>query len=487
MVRLTTLIALPALGALAVALLPRSREPWARWVAAVVSGVTLWLAAALAGRFVPGLHGVQLEEKAAWIPALGVSYHVGVDGLALSLLLLSALLSFLAILASWHTALRPRAYFSLLLLLESSLLGVFVALDYVLFYIFWEVVLVPMYFLIGIWGGPRREYAALKFFLYTLAGSVVMLVGILALYFAAGAQTFDILELARHGFSPTLQSWVFAAFFIGFAVKIPVFPLHTWLPDAHVEAPTAVSVLLAGALLKMGTYGLMRIALPTLPAGAAAFAPLVALLGVINILYGALAAMAQKDLKRMVAYSSISHMGFVVLGVAAGTSLSLAGAAFQMISHGLVSAGMFLLVGMVYERTHTRQIPDLKGLFLRVPVLAVLLGFVSFASLGLPGLSGFVGEFLTLVGSYTRLRALALAALPSLVITAGYLLWMMQRVLMGKDETAPPLPDLTCRELAALAPLVVLIVVLGVHPTPLMRLFDPVVNAVALHLQAGGL
>jgi NADH-quinone oxidoreductase subunit M len=482
---LSTAITLPSLGALAVVVLPRGREHLAKWVAAGTGLLTLLVTLAVAGAFQVGVAGMQLEERAPWIPSLGVSYHLGVDGLGLALLLLSALLSFVAVLGSWHVSLRPRAYFSLLLLLESSLLGVFVSLDYVLFYIFWEVVLVPMYFLIGIWGGPRREYAALKFFLYTLTGSVIMLVGVLTLYFASGATTFDMLELARVQYAPEVQKWVFLAFFFGFAVKVPIFPLHTWLPDAHVEAPTAVSVLLAGALLKMGTYGFVRISLPTLPLAAQHYAPLLAWLGVINILYGGLAAMAQSDLKRMVAYSSISHMGYVILGISAGTTLSLSGASFQMISHGLVAASMFLLVGMVYERTHTREIPGLRGLFLRVPTLAAVMAFASFASLGLPGLSGFVGEFLVLVGSYTKLRSFTLAALSGLVLGAGYLLWMMQRVLLGKDEEAASLPDLSWRELATLVPLGVLILTLGVNPGLLLRLFDPSLTALAAYLGGG--
>lgn len=483
---LSAVLVLPFVGALAVALLPRSRDGLARWTAAAASLLTLLAAVLAALGFAPGRTAMQLVEQVPWIPALGVSYHVGVDGLGLSLVLLSALLSFVAVIASWNIALQPRAYFSLLLLLDGSLLGVFTALDYVLFYVFWEVVLVPMYFLIGLWGGPRREYAALKFFLYTLAGSLIMLVGILTLYFAAGARTFDILELARQHYAPQLQWWVFLAFFVGFAVKVPVFPLHTWLPDAHVEAPTAVSVLLAGALLKMGTYGFVRISLPTLPLAARQFAPFMALLAVINIVYGALAAMAQSDLKRMVAYSSISHMGFVMLGLAAGTTLSLTGASFQMVSHGLVAGSMFLLVGMVYERTHTRQIPDLKGLLLRVPTVAVMLAFVSFASLGLPGLSGFVGEFLVLVGSFTRLRFYTLLSLSALLLGAGYLLWMMQRVLMGQDPEAPPLPDLSWREFVALAPLLVLILLLGIYPAALMHALNPAMTALAAYLGVGG-
>ena len=396
---LSLAIILPLLGSLCIAFLPKGKTKGYKVAALVVSLLTLLLVVVIGNQVDFSQSGVQLEEVLLWLPQYGVSYHLGVDGISYPLVFLSALLTVLAVLASWKVNYRAKAYFSLLMLLEAGLIGVFLALDYILFYIFWEVVLVPMYFLIGIWGGPRKEYAALKFFIYTLFGSVIMLVGILALFFAAGINSFNIIELTQITYSSHLQFWVFLAFFIGFAVKVPVFPFHTWLPDAHVEAPTAVSMLLAGILLKMGTYGFFRILLPTLPDASLSFAPILAVLGIINIIYGALAAMGQDDLKKMVAYSSISHMGYVLLGVAAMTPASLNGAVFQMFSHGIISALLFYSVGLIYERTHTRKISELGGLLVKIPAIGVVLAIAAFASLGLPGFSGFIAEFFVLMGA----------------------------------------------------------------------------------------
>ncbi|HHV54763.1 MAG TPA: NADH-quinone oxidoreductase subunit M [Firmicutes bacterium] len=493
---LTALIFLPLLGSLILLCLPRENHRALRGVATFFTAAELLISLLLVARFVPGQAGMQFTERYDWIPSLGISYHLGVDGVSLALLVLTALVTLLSAITSYSITERVKDFYVLLLLLETGMLGVFAALDYVLFYVFWELVLVPMYFLIGIWGGPRRQYAALKFFIYTLAGSVIMLVGILALYFGSGLGTFDMLALQEAGrsLSSHLQWWVFIAFFLGFAVKVPIFPFHTWLPDAHVEAPTGGSMLLAGILLKMGAYGFYRISLPTLPDATQAFAVTLATLGVINIVYGAFVAMAQQDLKRMVAYSSISHMGFVMLGLAAMTPRSLSGAVFVMLSHGLISPLMFFLVGTVlYERTHTRIIDELGGLYNRMPVAAVVLAFGIFANLGLPGLSGFVGEFATLLGSFDVFRTLVIAASLGLVITAAYHLWMMQRVLMGEANTVGGvglLPDISRRELLVAVPLMALILFLGVYPAPTFAFFNDAIlrlqNMVQLASLGGG-
>ncbi|MBE3576694.1 MAG: NADH-quinone oxidoreductase subunit M [Limnochordales bacterium] len=482
---LTALVFLPLVGSLLLLLLPQENKPALRGVATFFAAVELLLSLVLLARFAPSQAEMQFVEKYAWIPSLGISYHLGVDGVSLALVVMTALVTLLAAVASYSIQERVKLFYSLLLLLETGMLGVFVALDYILFYVFWELVLVPMYFLIGIWGGPRRQYAAIKFFIYTLAGSVIMLVGIIALYFSAGMGTFDIIELQQAGatLGSRLQWWIFLAFFLGFAVKVPIFPFHTWLPDAHVEAPTGGSMILAGVLLKMGTYGFYRISLPTLPDGAQAFALLLATLGVINIIYGALAAMAQKDLKRMVAYSSISHMGFVMLGLAAMTPRSISGAVFVMLSHGLISPLLFFLVGSVfYERTHTRMIDELGGLYNKMPLASVVMAFGIFANLGLPGLSGFVGEFATLLGSFDVFRTLVIVGSLGLIITAAYHLWMMQRVLMGEASSAGglgKLPDINRRELLVAVPLMALVLFLGVYPAPTFELF----NTAVLRLQ----
>jgi NADH-quinone oxidoreductase subunit M len=374
----------------------------------------------------------------------------------------------------------------MLMLLQVGMNGVFVALDLVLFYVFWELVLVPMYFLIAMWGGERRQYASIKFFIYTLAGSVFMLVGIIALYLTTG--TFDIVRLAGAEAGraiaavPGLAGWVFFAFFLGFAVKVPIWPLHTWLPDAHVEAPTAASVLLAGIMLKMGAYGFIRIALPILPQAAKAWAPWIAALAVISIVYGAAVAFAQKDVKKLIAYSSVSHMGFVMLGIASGTAAGLDGAVAVMFSHGLVTGLLFLMVGMVYDRTHTRQIADLSGLSSKVPVIGGIFAFASFASLGLPGLSGFVGEFLSLLGSWQSALVphwMTVIAAVGVLLAAAYMLWMVQRVILGEpSEAVSRIKDITGREIAYVVPVIALIVVVGVYWNSLLRFVDPAVQGI---------
>jgi NADH-quinone oxidoreductase subunit M len=475
---LTVIVFLPLAGSLLVALLGNARPNAARWTAALVAAADLALVGWLVARFDVGA-GMQFAEKVAWVPQVGITYHLAVDGLSLSMLALSALLSLLAVIGSWKTESKPATWFAMLLLLEVGMNGVFVAMDFVLFYVFWELVLVPMYFLIGTWGGPRREYAAIKFFLYTLFGSVFMLVGIIALYL--NTETFNILEMSGMGLDPTFQWWVFAAFFLGFAVKVPIFPLHTWLPDAHVEAPTAASVLLAGILLKMGSYGFLRVSLPILPEAAHQWSGFIAALAMISIVYGAAVAFAQTDMKKLVAYSSVSHMGFVMLGIASMTPEGLNGAAAVMFSHGVVTGMLFFLVGMVYERTHTRTIADVRGLAGRVPRAAGLLAFASFASLGLPGLSGFVGEFLSLLGAWKSdmWPGWVLGAAVGVLLAAAYMLWLVQRVVLGTpSEKVAGIGDLSVREVAVLVPLVALTLGVGIYWDALLRFTDPAVGAI---------
>ena len=477
---LSLIVFLPLAGAVVVALLPQGRSDLPKKVALGVTLVDLALTALIVVTFNAGDPIVQFVEKFTWVKQAGIQYYLGVDGISLPMLVLSSLLTVLAVLASWKFEDRPALYFAMLLLLEVGMNGVFCALDFVLFYVFWELVLVPMYFLIAIWGGERRQYAAMKFFLYTLLGSVFMLVGILALYLHPAGGTFDMIKLAATHLPVTFQWWVFAAFFLGFAVKVPIWPLHTWLPDAHVEAPTAASVLLAGILLKMGTYGFIRVSLPILPRAADSWSWFIAVLAAISIVYGAAVAFAQTDLKKLVAYSSVSHMGFVMLGIASGTVAGLDGAMAVNFSHGIVTGMLFLLVGMLYERTHTRQIPEISGVSNAMPVAAGMLAFASFASLGLPGLSGFVGEFLSLLGAWQSAlsRIVVVVSASGVLLAAAYMLWMVQRVVLGTPSTAVTgHTDLSRLEITILVPLVVLIVVVGVWWGSLLRFVDPAVRA----------
>jgi len=484
---LSAIIFLPLVGAVLAALFARSRPGSAKWIALAVTAADLVLATIALLRFdVDG--GFQMTERFDWVPQAGIQYFLTVDGISITLLALSALLTMLAVLASWKVDNKPGFYFTMILLLEVGMNGVFCAEDFVLFYVFWELVLVPMYFLIAVWGGPRRQYASIKFFLYTLFGSVFMLVGILALYLHPNGGTFDMLKLAESNLPAQFQWWVFGAFFLGFAVKVPVWPLHTWLPDAHVEAPTAGSVLLAGIMLKMGTYGFVRVSLPILPQAAEEWAWFIALLAMISIVYGAAVAFAQTDLKKLVAYSSVSHMGFVMLGIASGTAAGLNGAVAVMIAHGLITGMMFLLVGMVYERTHTRVIAEVAGLSKQVPVAGGLLAFASFASLGLPGLAGFPGEFLSLLGAWQSTLVphwMTIVSAVGVLFAAAYMLYMVQRVVMGEpSEKVSTITDLNRLEVGLLIPLVALIVVIGVYWSALLRYVDPAVNAILASMGA---
>jgi NADH-quinone oxidoreductase subunit M len=490
---LTVIVFLPLAGSLVAALLPKESAGAAKWVAAAVTAADLALASWLVARF-DVTRGYQFVVDVLWVPQAHIRYHMAVDGISITMLFLSCLLTFIAVLASWKIERKPATYFAMLLLLAVGMNGVFVALDFVLFYVFWELVLVPMYFLIAIWGGPRREYASMKFFLYTLFGSVFMLVGIIALYLYStmlGEPTFDIVRLAAlgHVLAPTVQWWLFLAFFLGFAVKVPIWPLHTWLPDAHVEAPTAGSVLLAGVMLKMGTYGFIRIALPILPIAVAkgapglpAWQPILAVLAVISIVYGAAVAFAQTDLKKLVAYSSVSHMGFVMLGIASLTAAGINGAVAVMFSHGLVTGLLFLMVGMVYERGHTRKIEDLSGLMPQVPRIGAVFAIASFASLGLPGLSGFVGEFLSLLGAWQSdiARWVVVGSAVGVLLAAAYMLWMVQRVILGDpSRTVAVMDDMTGLELATVLPLLALTFVVGIYWTSLLRFVDPAARMIA--------
>ncbi|HLF69832.1 MAG TPA: NADH-quinone oxidoreductase subunit M, partial [Actinomycetota bacterium] len=404
-------------------------------------------------------------------------YHLGIDGISLWLVLLTTLLMPLCVLASWKVTDRVKSFHLVLLVLETGILGVFLALDLLLFYVFWEGMLIPMYLLIGIWGYQRRVYAAVKFFLYTLTGSLLMLVGIVSLYFL-GPHTFDLTKLAQVHFAHSAQLWLFAAFFASFAIKIPIFPFHTWLPDAHTEAPTAGSVLLAGVLLKMGAYGFLRFSFPLFPEAVARFAPVMVVLGVIGIVYGGLVSIVQRDIKRLVAYSSVSHLGFVVLGIGVLNQIATSGSVLQMINHGLTTGALFLLIGMLYQRAHTRQISELGGVNRLMPVFGGLFLITSLASLGLPGLNGFVGEFLILNGSFTYSRPIAVIATSGVVLAAIYLLWAYERVFTGPanlphQERKSIWSDVSLREVLVVAPLVVMSFVIGIFPRPFLERIEP--------------
>jgi NADH-quinone oxidoreductase subunit M len=438
----------------------------------------------------------QFEQKFEWIPSLGVEYFFAIDGIALLLILLTNLVSLIAIYSS-YTAIdhRQKEYYVLLLLLQTGMLGVFCALDFFLFYVFWEVMLVPMYFLIGVWGGPRKLYAAIKFFLYTLAGSVLMLLSILGLYFfnsdgipflniegLGNPRTFDVLKFHEigHLIPPTLQFWLFLGFFFGFAIKVPMFPFHTWLPDAHTEAPTAGSVILAAVLLKMGTYGFVRFALPILPDATKQMIIPMVVLSIIGIIYGALVSMVQKDIKRLVAYSSVSHLGFVMLGLFALNPMGVAGSVLQMINHGISTGALFLLVGIIYERRHTRLISEYGGLAKQMPLYATLFLITALSSMGLPALNGFIGEFMILLGAANRSIVWAAFAGLGIILGAAYLLWLYQRVFWGPlDNPAnKALPDLDSRETWTLLPLVACMIWIGVYPKPFLEILDRPVNYV---------
>jgi len=486
----------PIAGALIIMFIPRERPAAIKAASILLSliplalSVWLWLAYRCGGAQFP--NGAQFKVDLAWIPSLGVNFLMGVDGISVPLLFLTTLLTTLSLIYSVIIEVRPKEYFWMFLLLETGMLGVFTSLDFVLFFVFWEISLVPMYFLIGIWGGPRKEYAAIKFFLYTMVGSMAMLLAILAMYFSpevtrlAGGHTFNMLLIAKAlpfaGNAP-VAALVFWGLFLGFAVKVPMFPFHTWLPDAHVEAPTAGSVILAGVLLKMGTYGFMRVLMPIMPGQFERFWWIIAIVSLIGIIYGAMVAMAQTDLKKLIAYSSVNHMGYVTLGCAvagsgalaseASKAMALNGAQMQVFSHGLITGALFLLVGVVYERAHTRDLGSFGGLGARVPVYAGMLIFCSLASLGLPGMTGFIAELSVLTGTYAASPLVAGLALIGIVVTAAYMLWMVQRVLLGPlNPKYEKMPDADTREIVSLAPLMALALFFGIIPGPILAIFD---------------
>ena len=470
----------PLIGAAVILLISKKNEDAIRWVANLTAFAGFLISIPLWFWFDPKGTDFQLIDRAAWIPSVGAEYFLGVDGLSTLLILLTTLMGFIAVLSSW-TAIteRVKEYYIFLLVLQTGMLGAFMSLDFLLFFLFWEVMLVPMYFLIGIWGSANRLYSAIKFFLYTLVGSVVMLLGILALYFAytdpaTGQHTFDITQFHRHGFDPTLQWWVFLAFFLGFAIKVPMFPFHTWLPDAHTDAPTAGSVILAAVLLKMGTYGFLRFSLPILPDASRHFVPMIILLSIVGIVYGALVALAQKDWKRLVAYSSVSHMAMVMLGMFALNPVGIEGSIVQQLNHGISTGALFLIVGIVYERRHTREISEYGGLSKVMPVYAAVFLIMTMSSIGLPTLNGFIGEFLILQGVFVANKVWAAFAASGVVLGAAYMLYLYQRTMFGKIENPKNerLADLSNREFATFAPLILLAVWIGLYPKPFLERLD---------------
>jgi len=480
---LSLLVILPAAAGLALLAVPRENSGALKGVTLTATLLTLLVSFKLYAGFSPAETGMQFQLNLPWLPSYGINYFIGIDGVSLLLIMLTALLMPVAVLASFsYIKEAQRGYYVCLLFLQTSMIGVFAALDLFLFYLFWEGMLIPMYFLIGVWGGPRRIYAALKFFIYTMAGSVLMLAAILwvvsAHHAVTGAWTFSIPALYEGALTPAAQFWLFAAFALAFAVKVPLFPFHTWLPDAHVEAPTAGSVLLAGVLLKMGVYGYMRLAVPLFPAAAAVFAPWLAALGVVGIIYGSLVAWSQRDMKKMVAYSSVAHMGVIVLGIMCLEPAAVSGAVLQMVNHGLSTGALFLLVGVLYERRHTRMIEDYGGLAKVMPGFAAVFMIVTLSSIGLPGLNGFVGEALILFGSFRVYPWLAAAAVSGVILSAVYMLGMYQEVVFGPVRHAEnkALPDLNAREWLYLLPILALIVLIGVCPNPVLRRAETAVN-----------
>jgi len=472
---LSLVLFLPLVGALLVLCVPARNVSAVKWLANGVSLAGFLLATPLWFWYNPKSPDFQFIERARWIPSIGAEYFLGVDGISTLLILLTTLMGFIAILSSWSAITeRVKEYYFTLLVLQTGMLGAFMSLDFLLFFLFWEVMLVPMYFLIGIWGSSNRLYSAIKFFLYTLAGSVVMLLGILALYFhnhsVTGIYTFDIVQLQRLSIPFDLQWWIFLAFFFGFAIKVPMFPFHTWLPDAHTDAPTAGSVILAAVLLKMGTYGFLRFSLPILPEATRHFVPVIAALCIVGIIYGALVALAQKDWKRLVAYSSVSHMAMVMLGMFALNPVGIAGSVIQQINHGISTGALFLLVGVVYERRHTREIAEYGGLSRVMPGFAAVFLVMTMSSIGLPTLNGFIGEFLILQGVFTKSWVWAGVAASGIVLGAAYMLSLYQRTMFGAvaNEKNQSLPDLSVREWATFVPLIGLAVWIGLYPAPFL-------------------
>jgi NADH-quinone oxidoreductase subunit M len=485
---LTTVLLLPALGALLLVLVPAGNRRALRLTALAVSTLTFIVSLWLLAGFDPASGDMQFVRDVEWIRVgdFSIHYHVGIDGISLFLVLLTTFLTPLSVLGSWSIERSLKGYMILMLLLETGMLGVFVALDLVLFYFFWEAQLIPMYFLIGVWGGERRIYAAVKFFLYTAFGSLLMLAALIILYFQAGSGTFNLVEITQRVADGTIhfgrlrELLLFSAFFLAFAIKVPLFPFHTWLPDAHVEAPTAGSVILAGVLLKMGTYGILRFCLPLFPNASVELAPLISILAIVGIIYGALVAMVQPDVKKLVAYSSVSHLGFVVLGIFAFNVPAISGATYQMLNHGVSTGALFLLVGMIYDRRHTRLIEHFGGIAHPMPVYASCFLVIALSSIGLPGLNGFVGEFLILQGTFLSSRTFAVVSATAVILAAVYMLWMYQRVFLGTVDRPEnrSLLDLNGRELLTILPLIVMAVWMGVASEGFFRRMDASVQKI---------
>ena len=501
---LSWLIWLPIIGMVAIAFIPREKEDVIKITAAATTGIQFLLTLVLWKNFDSGSGAMQFMERAEWIPSFNIAYILGVDGLSLPMVILTGLLCFLGIFVSWNINKAVKGYFALFLLLDTGIMGVFLSMDFFLFYIFWEVMLLPMYFLIGIWGGPQREYAAIKFFLYTLFGSVLLLVGILGLYFSCG-KTFDILELMQvapqalgdvmwWGMSAIKVIWVLL--FIGFAIKVPVFPFHTWLPLAHVEAPTAISVLLAGILLKLGVYGILRVNYGLMPDGVYWFSGALAFLGLINVIWGGLCALAQTDLKKLVAYSSVNHMGYALIGMAAVIAASeanglnlkaaqagLGGAVFQMFNHGTISAMLFILVGVIYERAHHREIEGFGGLAAQMPIFTGITAVAFFAGLGLPGLSGFISEAMCFIGAFPVYRGIVIASTIGILLNAAYFLWAFQRIFFGElNEKYTNLPEINRLELFTVVPLLIITLFFGIYPAPYLDVISSTMNVIIDHV-----
>lgn len=511
---LSILTFIPIVGALIILFIPGKSKKAIRYTALVTTFIQLLFAIELFSGYDRSAIGVndqvsfQFVEQFDWIKSFNIQYFLGIDGISMPMVLLTALLCFLCIPASFGIEKGVKGYFALFLLLDTGMMGVFCALDFFLFYIFWEVMLLPMYFLIGIWGGPRKEYAAIKFFIYTLIGSVLMLLVMLGLYFsvndpATQTHTFNMITMMNPqnyiegSIFGSLSSGnfvlngarilAFLGLFICFAIKIPSFPFHTWLPDAHVEAPTAISVILAGILLKMGTYGILRIALPMMPDCGNWFRYPMAFIGFFNIIYGAFCAMAQTDLKKLVAYSSISHMGYVLLGIAAFNEAGMQGAVMQMFSHGCITAMMFLLVGVIYDRAHHRDICGFGGLRAQVPIYSGVFALAFFAALGLPGLSGFIAEALVFIGAFSEFRLITILSVSGIIVTAGYVLWTIERIFLGPlNEKYKLLTDMNIREILTLAPLSAIVLFVGIYPVPLLNLMNSSLNYLAMIMRNGG-
>src|SRR3954447_17204829 len=492
---LLTIVLLTPLAGLAILLLiPGKNKDIVRVWANLVSFAGFLISLPLVRRFQTGAPGFQFEERVSWIPQLGVHYHLGIDGISLLLIMLTTLMGFIAVLCSWSAIQdRSKEYYAMFLLLQTGMLGVFMSLDFFLFYIFWELVLVPMYFIIGIWGGPRKLYAAIKFFLYTLAGSVLMLLGILTLYFQHYSQfhvySFEIADLMRVNLPMATQQIVFWSFFIGFAIKVPMFPFHTWLPDAHVEAPTAGSVILAAVLLKMGTYGFLRFSLPLLPQASVdqRIVQILAILSIIGIIYGALVSLMQADWKKLIAYSSVSHLGFCTLGIFSMNPNGIAGSVLQQINHGISTAMLFLVICIIYERRHTREIKEYGGLAHVMPKFAIIFAFAMLSSAGLPLLNGFVGEFTIMQGAFEANRMWAAFAVAGVILGAAYLLWLYQRTMLGQVTNGKnlPIPDMNLRELATFAPLIAWAIWIGVYPKPYFDILRQPVAEIVQRVKPG--